>query len=64
MFALVNYLPSTTTHYGMPDGQGNTWPACGQRIGRFALPWPAEDAMGRPLGHEAPTCKRCAKLGG
>jgi hypothetical protein len=54
MFPIVNYLPSTVTHYGINDGRGNTWPACGQRIGRYALP--------NPSPSEVPTCKRCAKL--
>jgi hypothetical protein len=53
MFATVHYSGSKITHYGVEDGRGNTLPACGQRIGRYALPWPAEGA---------PTCKKCQAL--
>lgn len=47
------YGNTRVIHYGKPDEHGNTWPACGTRVGRYALPFHA--------GPEV-TCKKCQTL--
>lgn len=48
-----NYSGSKIVHYGIEDGRGNILPACGTRIGRYALPWHNTGEV---------TCQKCRAL--
>ncbi|MCV7226077.1 hypothetical protein [Mycolicibacterium komossense] len=51
----VQFSGRPVVHYAAPDGNGNVFPACGQRIGAYALPW-------RPGPGKVVDCKKCGKL--
>jgi hypothetical protein len=52
--AYVQFSGSDTIHYASGDANGNTWPTCNSRIGRYALPW--------LIDADGVTCKKCQKL--
>jgi len=53
LIGTYHYSGSNIVHIGIADGNDNIWPACGTKIGRYALPWKTDREV---------TCKKCQKL--